>query len=156
MKQLYENSADLIAADIRAMEIEINEPINKLSIWSVLRDPTYLLPMLLVCSLMAGILLSGVDAITYYSVSILELNGMSSKEAKLYSLLSGIVTLIVALFTPLIMAKYNRRTVIIGSYLFTAIFLGIFIFLVSISVSISLKPIQLYIDKQILFIHILN
>lgn len=121
-----EGSDDLlnrINAELIAMEQEAATQADTRSIWSVLTDKTLLLPLVLVCALMGGQQLSGVNAVFYYSVSIFQDVGLSKVNANWASLGTGILNLLVAFTGPKVMEKINRRTVIIISCLFSGFFL---------------------------------
>uniref|UniRef100_A0A182QGP1 Major facilitator superfamily (MFS) profile domain-containing protein n=1 Tax=Anopheles farauti TaxID=69004 RepID=A0A182QGP1_9DIPT len=62
------------------------QPQASRSFWSVLRDPTLTLPLVLVCALQGGQQLSGINAVFFYSVSIFESVGFSSTAAKFANL----------------------------------------------------------------------
>uniref|UniRef100_A0A4Y0BRH8 Major facilitator superfamily (MFS) profile domain-containing protein n=1 Tax=Anopheles funestus TaxID=62324 RepID=A0A4Y0BRH8_ANOFN len=100
------------------------------SIWSVLKDPTLLLPLVLVCALQGGQQLSGINAVFFYSVSIFESVGLSSTDAKFANLGAGCLNLFVAFFSPILMAKFNRRFLSLTSCAMCAIFLFCLTFIV--------------------------
>ncbi|XP_049546254.1 solute carrier family 2, facilitated glucose transporter member 3-like isoform X2 [Anopheles darlingi] len=85
------------------------EPQTSRSLWSVLRDPTLRLPLILVCALQGGQQLSGINAVFFYSVSIFESVGFSSTAAKFANLGVGCLNLLVSIFGPILMARCNRR-----------------------------------------------
>uniref|UniRef100_A0A182LW89 Major facilitator superfamily (MFS) profile domain-containing protein n=1 Tax=Anopheles culicifacies TaxID=139723 RepID=A0A182LW89_9DIPT len=86
------------------------------TIWSVLKDRTLLLPLVLVCALQGGQQLSGINAVFFYSVSIFESVGLSSTDAKFANLGAGCLNLFVAFFSPILMAKFNRRFLALTSF----------------------------------------
>uniref|UniRef100_A0A182NQ80 Major facilitator superfamily (MFS) profile domain-containing protein n=1 Tax=Anopheles dirus TaxID=7168 RepID=A0A182NQ80_9DIPT len=100
------------------------------SIWSVLKDPTLLLPLVLVCALQGGQQLSGINAVFFYSVSIFESVGLSSTDAKFANLGAGCLNLFVAFFSPIMMAKFNRRFLALTSCAMCALFLFCLTFIV--------------------------
>jgi MFS transporter, SP family, solute carrier family 2 (facilitated glucose transporter), member 3 len=54
-----------IRAEIEEMNVAANEGTQeKRSLWSVIRDPTLLLPLVIVCALQAGQQLSGINAVS--------------------------------------------------------------------------------------------
>lgn len=134
LSRLYGKIPSEIENEIEYMELEVKNSTQKLSMWSVLRERTYFLPLVLVCFLQGGLQLSGVNAVTYYSVLLFESTGMSSTNAKWANLATGVVNLLVAFCNPIIMATFNRRPVVILSYFFTAIFMTLLIIIISISV----------------------
>nr|XP_040221522.2 solute carrier family 2, facilitated glucose transporter member 3-like isoform X1 [Anopheles coluzzii] len=89
---------------------EDGQPQANRSLWSVVRDPTLTLPLVLVCALQGGQQLSGINAVFFYSVSIFESVGFSSQAAKFANLGVGCLNLFASLFGPLLMARCNRRT----------------------------------------------
>uniref|UniRef100_A0A182FCV6 Major facilitator superfamily (MFS) profile domain-containing protein n=1 Tax=Anopheles albimanus TaxID=7167 RepID=A0A182FCV6_ANOAL len=97
---------------------------------SVLRDPTLLLPLVLVCALQGGQQLSGINAVFFYSVSIFESVGLSSTDAKFANLGAGCLNLFVAFFSPVLMAKFNRRFLALTSCSMCALFLFALTFVV--------------------------
>lgn len=107
------------------MEKEARTQSETRSLLSVLTDKRLLLPVILVCALPAGQQLSGVNAIFIYSVEIFEAAGFNSENAKLLNLGVGVWNLIVALFGPKIMEKFNRRPIFLLSVLFSGFFLVI-------------------------------
>uniref|UniRef100_A0A182JY07 Major facilitator superfamily (MFS) profile domain-containing protein n=1 Tax=Anopheles christyi TaxID=43041 RepID=A0A182JY07_9DIPT len=100
------------------------------SILSVLRDPALLLPLILVCALQGGQQLSGINAVFFYSVSIFESVGLSSTDAKFANLGAGCLNLFVAFFSPILMAKFNRRFLALTSCAMCALFLFCLTFIV--------------------------
>ncbi|XP_052870590.1 solute carrier family 2, facilitated glucose transporter member 3-like isoform X2 [Anopheles cruzii] len=97
---------------------------------SVIRDPALLLPLVLVCALQGGQQLSGINAVFFYSVSIFESVGLSSTDAKFANLGAGCLNLFVAFFSPILMAKFNRRFLALTSCSMCAIFLFCLTFIV--------------------------
>uniref|UniRef100_A0A182P8V1 Major facilitator superfamily (MFS) profile domain-containing protein n=1 Tax=Anopheles epiroticus TaxID=199890 RepID=A0A182P8V1_9DIPT len=100
------------------------------TIWSVLTDRTLLLPLVLVCALQGGQQLSGINAVFFYSVSIFESVGLSSTDAKFANLGAGCLNLFVAFFSPILMAKFNRRFLALTSCAMCALFLFCLTFIV--------------------------
>lgn len=49
--------------EIEQLESEAQNQIEKRSLWSVIRDPTLLLPLILVCVMQAGHQLGGINAV---------------------------------------------------------------------------------------------
>lgn len=123
------------------MEQEAKTQADTRSIWSVLTDPTLLLPVFLVCLLQGGQQLSGINAVFYYSVSIFENAGLSTTNAKWANLGAGCVNLLTALFTPKIMEYFNRRPVIIGSCFLSGIFLALLAIVVHYIEAVAWFPI---------------
>lgn len=123
------------------MESEAVFQSEKRSLWSVLRDPKLLLPVVLVCALQGGQQLSGINAVFYYSVSIFERSGLSSTNAKWANLGAGCINLFIAAFSPYLMAKVNRRPLAFWSTFVSGVMLAILTVIVSLIVSkITTKP----------------
>lgn len=123
------------------MELEATSQSETRSIWSVLSDPTLLLPLVLVCALQGGQQLSGVNAVFYYSVSIFQSTGLSATNAKWANLGAGCINLLTAFFGPIIMERCNRRPIIMGSCFISGIFLVILTFVVKYIDVVSWFPI---------------
>lgn len=117
--------------------------VEKRSLFSVLGDSKLLMPIILTCALQGGQQLSGINAVFYYSVRIFESVGISSKKAQFANLGAGLINLIVAMFSPILMAKVNRRPLALLSIGMSAIFLFcimlILIFIVSSNFGFKLK-----------------
>ncbi|XP_037944785.1 solute carrier family 2, facilitated glucose transporter member 3-like [Teleopsis dalmanni] len=131
------DKSDVITKEIDEMETERNLKNQTSSFGEVLKNPALLLPIFIVCVYQGGQQLSGINAIFYYSVSIFKRAGMSAEAAELTNLAVGFVNLGVGLFNPYLMAKVNRRPLMLGS----SICCGIFLF----SFAIMLKYMD-YID----------
>ncbi|CAO1426271.1 unnamed protein product, partial [Diamesa tonsa] len=110
LKKLCEND-ELLHDEIEEMNSKgtDQQPEEKRNILSILKDPSLLLPIILVCSLQGGQQLSGINAVFYYSVMIFESIGLSSVDAKWANLGAGCVNLFVSFFSPMLMEKVNRR-----------------------------------------------
>lgn len=85
-----------INAELIAMEQEATSQTETRSMWSVLTDKQLLLPIILVCALLGGQQLSGINAVFYYSVEIFKKIGLSETNAKYANLGAGVVNLMVA------------------------------------------------------------
>lgn len=85
-----------INAELIAMEQEATSQAETRSMWSVLTDKQLLLPIILVCALLGGQQLSGINAVFYYSVEIFKKIGLSETNAKYANLGAGVVNLMVA------------------------------------------------------------
>lgn len=123
------------------MELEAATQSETRSIWSVLRDPTLLLPVVLVCVLQGGQQLSGVNAVFYYSVDIFHKAGLSITNAKWANLGAGCVNLLTSFFSPILMQRCNRRPIILGSCFASGVFLVALTVAVTYSADISWFPI---------------
>lgn len=142
MQRLRGNDAlDRVNDELETMALEASTQAETRSLWSVLTDKKLLMPIILVCALQGGQQLSGVNAVFYYSVRIFQSAGLSDTNAKWANLGAGCVNLLTAFFTPLIMKKYNRRPIIMGSCFFAGIFLVILTFVVTYVDEISWFPI---------------
>lgn len=130
-----------INSELLAMENESITQAESRSLWSVLTDKSLLLPVVLVCALQGGQQLSGINAVFYYSVDIFKTAGLSESAAKWANLGAGCMNLLTALFTPVLMAKWNRRPDIIVSCTFSGIFLVLLAFVVKYSESVSWFPL---------------
>ncbi|XP_012160833.1 solute carrier family 2, facilitated glucose transporter member 3 isoform X2 [Ceratitis capitata] len=117
------NATIVINHEIDEMEAEVNTKVQTCSFISVLRDPTFLLPLIIVCSFQGGQQLSGINAIFYYSVSIFEKAGLSTADAEWANLGAGCLNLSVAFLGPMLMSKLNRRPVMMVSTGVCAVFL---------------------------------
>ncbi|XP_075167870.1 sugar transporter 1 isoform X2 [Haematobia irritans] len=116
-------SEDIIQQEIEEMEIESNAKVQTRSLMSVLKDPTMLMPLIIVCSFQGGQQLSGINAIFYYSVSIFEKAGLSKANAEWANLGAGCLNLATSFLGPLLMAKVNRRPLMMLSSIICAAFL---------------------------------
>lgn len=61
---LRNNRSDLVEAELATLHLESLCQSEKRSIWSVLRDPTLFLPVVLVCALQSGQQLVGINAVS--------------------------------------------------------------------------------------------
>ncbi|KAM8714315.1 hypothetical protein ACLKA7_014445 [Drosophila subpalustris] len=85
------------------------------SLWQVLRDKELFLPLLLVCAFQATQQLSGVNAIFFYSLSILTEAGFSTQAATWLNMSIGGFNLLTSLLGPLLLRKFDRRPLMINS-----------------------------------------
>lgn len=72
------HKSNIIRDEIRLMANEINERTEKRSIWSILKDPMFLLPIVLVCCLQGGQQLSGVNAVSTSLIVIIKENQLTT------------------------------------------------------------------------------
>lgn len=63
LRRLRGTHSLLVEDELQSMENEVTTQNEKRSLWSVLRDPTLLLPIVLVCALQGGQQLSGINAV---------------------------------------------------------------------------------------------
>lgn len=137
LKLLRGSQFALIDEELQSMEKEAVLQSEKRSLLSVLCDRKLRLPLILVCSLLGGQQLSGLNAIFFYSVSIFERTGISSTSAKWANLGTGLVNFSVASFSPYLMAKVNRRPLIFWSTVASGIMLVILTVSTSLTVSLG-------------------
>uniref|UniRef100_A0A1I8NXF7 Major facilitator superfamily (MFS) profile domain-containing protein n=1 Tax=Stomoxys calcitrans TaxID=35570 RepID=A0A1I8NXF7_STOCA len=107
--------------DIMDEEAKVTENVR--GFCDVLKDKKLLLPLVLVCAFQGGQQLAGINAIFYYSVSIFQKAGLSDKAAEWANVGSGCMNLVTSLFVPYLMAKVNRRPLMLTSSMFCGIFL---------------------------------
>lgn len=138
MKKLRGSKSKLVEEEMSLMAEEAKTKSKQRSIWSVMIDPTLFMPLLLVCALQAGQQMSGINVVFYYSVSIYEAAGLSTESANWANLGAGIITIITASTSPFIMAKLNRRPVILVSCTLCGIFLTLLTVIVYFIVSNSI------------------
>uniref|UniRef100_A0A8D8B3K8 Glucose transporter type 1 n=1 Tax=Culex pipiens TaxID=7175 RepID=A0A8D8B3K8_CULPI len=91
------------------------ETTKSMSLLVVLKDPSLRLPLVLLCCMSAGNGFSGINAIFFYSVSTLERIGLPANEAKLVSVGLGCVNLVCSACGPYLMARFNRRPLMLIS-----------------------------------------
>lgn len=121
--------------------MEASNQTETRSLWSVLTDRTLLMPMILVCVLQGGQQFSGINAVSYYSVSIFESAGISATNAKWATLGAGCVNFIASACSPFIMERFNRRPIILTSCSLTGIVLVILAIVVRLNDIVSWGPI---------------
>ncbi|KAH8370543.1 hypothetical protein KR093_003985, partial [Drosophila rubida] len=126
--------------EVLAMEQEAASKCRTRSLLEVLRDGKMLLPLLLLCAYQGGQQLSGCSSIFYYSVSIFLGSGLSPRTAEWLNLAAGNVNLLTSLMGPLLMAKFNRRTLMLLSSSCCGLLMFAFGWLVEYGVSIKLIP----------------
>ncbi|XP_064542929.1 solute carrier family 2, facilitated glucose transporter member 7-like isoform X1 [Drosophila montana] len=85
------------------------------SMCQVLRDKELFLPLLLVCVFQATQQLSGINAIFFYSLSILTSAGFPTNSATWLNLGLGGFNLCTSLLGPLLLRKFNRRPLLMCS-----------------------------------------
>ncbi|XP_073812622.1 solute carrier family 2, facilitated glucose transporter member 1-like isoform X2 [Musca autumnalis] len=108
--------------DVFTSEMDSNEDEAR-GYWDVLKDKTLWLPLIIVCVYQGGNQLSGINAIFYYSVSIFRRAGLSDQAAELANLGAGSINLATSLLGPYLMARVNRRPLMLISTLLCCIFL---------------------------------
>lgn len=63
LMMLRNDQSDVVEEELALMRTEASSQTEKRSLWSVVRDPTLLLPVVLVCALQGGQQLSGINAV---------------------------------------------------------------------------------------------
>lgn len=126
-----------IKEEIKLMDEEIHLFTKKRSFWSIIVDPTLLLPLVLVCAIQGGQQLSGINAVFYNSVQMFESAGLSSSDAQYANLGCGLVNCLVACFNTILLTKFNRRTILLTSCLVASAFLCILTVVVSLVEQVS-------------------
>lgn len=64
---LRNHRSDVVEEELAMLHRESLSQTEKRSLWSVLRDPTLLLPVVLVCALQGGQQLSGINAVSAHA-----------------------------------------------------------------------------------------
>lgn len=124
-------SGDLLShvnAELAAMEQEAATQAKSHSMWSVLTNRQFLLPIILLMALQGGQQLSGISGVFFYSGKVFEKIGLSENQAKWGNLGTGLVNLLVSFSGPKVMEKINRRPIIITSCLFSGLTLVVVTF----------------------------
>ncbi|XP_017838395.1 solute carrier family 2, facilitated glucose transporter member 3 [Drosophila busckii] len=122
----YAADSEALNAELQALEQEASVKSKPSSFMQLLRNPKLHLPLILVCAYLGGQQLSGINAIFYYSVSIFRQAGLSAQAAEWANLGAGSVNLAVSLLGPMLMARVNRRPLMLVSCGFCALFLFLF------------------------------
>ncbi|XP_030368969.1 solute carrier family 2, facilitated glucose transporter member 1-like [Scaptodrosophila lebanonensis] len=122
----YSADTEELKTELANMEEEATAKSSTSGFSEVLRNPRLRLPLVLVCAYPGGQQLSGINAIFYYSVSIFLKAGLSQRAAEWVNLGAGSVNLAGALFGPLLMARINRRPLMLFSSFFSMVFLFLF------------------------------
>lgn len=126
---------DTVRAEIEAMNPRGDETTDKRSMCSVLRDSKLILPVVLTMCLTGGQQMSGINAVFFYSVALFESVGLTKKQAQWANFSAGSINLFVAFFSPLLMAKVNRRPLALLSISMTAVMLFGIMFSLILTVS---------------------
>lgn len=125
LKKLRKNDLEYIQYETAEMEREMHDKQEIRTIWSVLRDPALLLPVVIVCALQGGQQLSGINAVFFYSVRIFKSAGVPPEDAEYANLGAGCINLFVAFFSPFLMKTVNRRPLALiscfGSFVFLVV-----------------------------------
>ncbi|KAL5287908.1 hypothetical protein ACFFRR_008632 [Megaselia abdita] len=117
------NGQSQVEKELEDMETESKQTNQTKSLGSVLCDPSLLLPIVIVCAFQGGQQLSGINAIFYYSVIIFKQAGLSETNAEWANLGAGCLNLATSFLGPYLMAKYNRRPLMILSTVACSAFL---------------------------------
>ncbi|TMW43750.1 hypothetical protein DOY81_011170 [Sarcophaga bullata] len=135
------NSKEIIKQEIDEMDLELNTKVQTSSFWSVLKDPALFLPLVIVCCYHGGQQLSGINAIFYYSVEIFKAAGLSAADAEWANLGAGCLNLATSFLGPILMAKVNRRPLMLFSSAVCGIFLFTIAFILNYIVSIRIPSL---------------
>ncbi|KAH8396865.1 hypothetical protein KR215_005551 [Drosophila sulfurigaster] len=111
---------------VRSAQSNVQQELNDLhltlqsnqkasSICEVLKDSELFLPLLLVCAFQATQQLSGINAIFFYSLSILTKAGFSANLATWLNMGIGGFNLVASLMGPVLLRKFNRRPLMLIS-----------------------------------------
>ncbi|KAM7345809.1 solute carrier family 2, facilitated glucose transporter member 1-like isoform 2-T2 [Cochliomyia hominivorax] len=145
--------ADILSHELEAMEIEANLGDHSSGFLEVLKDPKLLMPLIIVCVYQGGQQLSGINAIFYYSVSIFRRAGMSSQAAEWANLGAGSLNLATSLLGPFLMAKIDRRPLMLMSTLDSVAWFAqgciICIFLYIFFFQFGVGPIPFFIGSEL-------
>lgn len=144
---------DTIDEELMLMEQEVSTSSEQRSVYSVIRDPSLLLPVILVVLLMGCQQLSGLNAashfyicvspqcsfnyilqVWYYSVSIFQSAGLTASDAKWANLGVGFINFLSVCLSPILLTHLNRRPLLLVSSFFTSQFLIILTFVVEYNV----------------------
>lgn len=134
------NDEALIHDELTTMECEAATQSETRSIWSVISDSKLLLPVVLVVVLQGGQQLSGVNAVFYYSTQIFQSAGLSLSSAQWANLGAGCLNLFIACFSPMLMQRFNRRPIILGSCFISGVFLLLLTIVVTYIDAVSWFP----------------
>lgn len=137
-------------------EMDSGEDEDARGYLDVLKDRKLLLPLIIVCIYQGGQQLSGINAVRtetwysanikpfcsifqifYYSVSIFRKAGLSDQEAEWANLGAGSLNLAVSLLGPFLMARVNRRPLMLVSSMLCSIFLLSFALMLHFIVKMS-------------------
>ncbi|XP_037911679.1 solute carrier family 2, facilitated glucose transporter member 3-like isoform X1 [Hermetia illucens] len=130
LMKLRGTDPETVELELKEMENDRKEKSMSRSLRSVLTDYSLLLPIVIVCTFQGGQQLSGINAVFYYSVTIFQEAGLQKDDAEWANLGAGSLNLLTAFFTPLIMAKINRRPVMLTSTFASAIALFALTFII--------------------------
>ncbi|EDW02268.1 solute carrier family 2, facilitated glucose transporter member 7 isoform X2 [Drosophila grimshawi] len=98
-----------VQQELNDLEQALNMESKPSTICQVLRNKELFLPLLLVCTFQATQQLSGINAIFFYSLSILTNAGFTSDSATWLNLGMGGFNLACSLLGPVLLRKFNRR-----------------------------------------------
>ncbi|XP_037823260.1 solute carrier family 2, facilitated glucose transporter member 1-like isoform X1 [Lucilia sericata] len=129
--------SEILAKELEVMEAEANLVGQVSSFIAVLKDHKLLMPLIIVCVYQGGQQLSGINAIFYYSVSIFRRAGMTAQAAEWANLGAGSLNLATSLLGPMLMAKINRRPLMLMSSLVCSFFLLSFALMLNFIDSVS-------------------
>ncbi|EDW01831.1 solute carrier family 2, facilitated glucose transporter member 3 [Drosophila grimshawi] len=119
--------------EIGVMEQEAAGKCRSRSLGEVLKDKRMLLPLVLLCAYQGGQQLTGCSSIFYYSADLFRSSGLSPIAIEWLVLAVGNVNLLMSLLNPLLMANFNRRTLMLLSSFLCALLMFAFGLLVKYS-----------------------
>ncbi|KAH8339987.1 hypothetical protein KR067_004838 [Drosophila pandora] len=109
---------------------------GSLTMKQVICEKKYLLPLFIVASFHFVQQMSGINAIWFYSVGIFTDAGFTLQVAIWLNFAEGVLNLIIALLGPFLMARFNRRIMMmlscLGSFIFLCLLVAGLIFMKSI------------------------
>lgn len=118
-------------------ELQKRSTTETWSIKRVLGDSNLRLPLFLVCCMQFGQQLSGINAVFYYSNSILQTAGLGATEAEYATLGTGVANILMAIISVPVMLFFNRRKVLMLSGVSSALCLIFLCISIALIVSAS-------------------
>ncbi|XP_054740029.1 solute carrier family 2, facilitated glucose transporter member 1-like [Anastrepha obliqua] len=110
------NSDACVNAEIADMkELATCTANEKMGFLAVVRNPEYLLPLVICCSFPLCQQLSGINAIFFYSVRIFMKGGFSLETATWMNFGAGLLNLAFAAVSPVMVQKFGRRPLMMSS-----------------------------------------
>ncbi|XP_030387634.1 solute carrier family 2, facilitated glucose transporter member 7 [Scaptodrosophila lebanonensis] len=112
-------------AERELAEMEATPNVERVSMCAVIKNGKLTMPLILVCGFHSVQQFSGISVIWYYSVGIFTDAGFSLTVALWLNFGEGMLNLCVALLGPLLMGRFNRRTLMMTSCFFSGVFLAL-------------------------------
>ncbi|XP_018795871.1 PREDICTED: solute carrier family 2, facilitated glucose transporter member 1-like isoform X1 [Bactrocera latifrons] len=110
------NSDECVNTEIADMKELVAYASNeKIGFLAVVKNPEYLLPLVICCSFPLCQQLSGINAIFFYSVRIFMKGGFSLKIATWMNFGAGFLNLVFASVSPILVQKFGRRPLMMFS-----------------------------------------